>query len=74
MRRHPEYPLSHLSDRIVKQLRESLGLEACDTSSDQDIHEMSPEQQWEDYLHYEGIIGYSNLLDQTHRSIFGEPI
>lgn len=60
--KYPEY--------IMKDVRQSLGVEDDDTSRDSAIDEMDPMSVWTHYLIWNGIIGYEYKLHEAHDDIF----
>lgn len=50
------------SDEIMMRLRQRNGLDAKDTSMDDEIMKMSPKEIFEELLAWEGIFGYSQYI------------
>jgi len=50
------------SDRIMKNVRQNLGLEEDDTSRDDYIMSLSPEDVFDRYCNWEGLINYGYTL------------
>lgn len=50
------------SDRIMKNVRQNLGLEEDDTSRDDYIMSLSPEDVFDRYCNWEGLINYGYIL------------
>lgn len=53
----PKYP-----DEVMAALRQEMGLEENDISQDHLINEMSTTEILRKYLHWEGIIGYTDNI------------
>lgn len=63
MKKYPEY--------IMRNLRERLGVNSKDTSQDEEIMSMSKETVLDEYLNYEGIIGYGGQIKDLVEMIWG---
>lgn len=61
--KYPEY--------IMRTLRKARGLEADDISEDSDINTYTPNEAFEQMLHWEGIIGYAEIIKEWIASIYG---
>lgn len=60
-----------MDEWIIRNIRESRGLEPNDTSEDKEIYSMSKAEQLEAFFSYEGIIGYSDMIMEAVEEIFG---
>lgn len=57
----------HIPERIMRDMRERRGLEADDTSQDQEILNMGKIEFLDEWLDWEGIIGYTiAIMDIIH--------
>ena len=61
----PKYP-----DSIMRNVRETFGLEPDDTSLDKEINELDPMEVFERWLQWEGIIGYEYRIKEAVNNIF----
>ena len=61
--KYPEY--------IYENVRQTFGLDAQDTSKDEEINEMSRGDVLKHFWEWEGIIGYSHLMYETVCDIYG---
>lgn len=66
MKNKNKYP-----EHIMKVLRQRLGLEADDTSRDNEINTYSPNEALEEVLTWEGICGYGSIIIWWIESIYG---
>lgn len=57
----------------LQAIRESLGLEAEDNTRDVEIANMAPEEQFDAFLTWHGIINWSDAIHRAHTDIFGMP-
>lgn len=57
MNKYPEY--------IYRNVRQSLDLDSNDTTLDEEINDMSPNEVIDRYWQWEGIIGYTNRIIDT---------
>lgn len=55
---------------LLKDIRKNLGLEADDTSQDDEINAMSKQEVFERYLTWQGIIGYSDRIISVIETIY----
>ncbi len=58
-----------MSDSVRRDIREALGLERHDDSRDSDIDSMSPNEQFELYCDWHGLIGWGNRLLEVAREL-----
>ena len=58
------------SDNIMEALRQRLGLEENDTSKDDLIMEMEPEDVLDMYLCWEGIIGWTGRIIEIVEEVY----
>jgi hypothetical protein len=57
----------HIPERIMRDMRERRGLEADDTSQDQEILKMGKVEFLDEWLDWEGLIGYTmSIMDIIH--------
>jgi len=64
--KYPEY--------IMRSVRQRFGLEPDDTSRDKDIDVMSPIEVFDEWLGWQGIIGYCGTILSVVEDIFGVEI
>lgn len=57
---------------IIKDIRQSLGLEADDRSRDKEIEGMTASEQFEHYCNWNGLIGWSDKLKDVVLDLFIE--
>ena len=58
------------SDSIMTRLRQRRGLDPKDTSMDDELMNMSPEEMFEELLVWEGIFGYSQCILDWMNELF----
>ena len=58
-------------DYIMENVRNNLGLDSDDTSSDKYIEDMDPLEVLERFWIWEGIIGYAELIKDSVCDIYG---
>lgn len=58
------------SDSIMTRLRQRRGLDPKDTSMDDELMNMSPEEMFEELLVWEGIFGYSQRILDWMNELF----
>ena len=61
-----------ISKSIIDDLRENLGLERGDTSKDDNINSMSPNEIFERWCEWNGFINRSETFRRVIGSIYGE--
>lgn len=59
------------SQYIMEDVRRNLGLEYDDESRDEDINNMEPDEVFERFLTWQGIMGYSSHIIHAVRDIYG---
>lgn len=65
LEKRPKY-----SDSIMRNVRETFGLEPDDTSLDKEINEMDKMDVFEKWLQWEGILGYEYKIKEAVDNIF----
>ena len=61
----------HIPENIMRDMRERRGLDATDTSEDQEILSMSKREFLDEWLDWEGIIGYTTQIMDMIYYAFG---
>ena len=61
----------HIPENIMRDMRERRGLDATDTSEDQEILNMSKREFLDEWLDWEGIIGYTTQIMDMIYYAFG---
>lgn len=59
-----------MSDYIIRDVRQNMGLEPEDTSRDSEILTMTPAEIFDRWLEWQGIIGYSHRILSAIEEIF----
>lgn len=62
MKRLKKAELNTYPEYIMENVRQNLGLEEDDTSRDDYIMSLSPEDVFDKYCNWEGLIGYGYML------------
>ncbi len=60
-----------ISDYTMKELRQRRGLDEYDTSEDTEILEMSGFEFLDEWLQWNGIIGYTEMIVETIYAAYG---
>lgn len=55
---------------IMEALRDSAHLEPNDTSKDEELLKLSPQEAFDTFLNYEGIIGYTHIILRVIKEIW----
>lgn len=58
-------------EEIMTQLRQRRGLEKYDTSEDDDINAMTPNEVFSNLLNWNGLSGWDNTIHQWIEEIYG---
>ena len=56
---------------IMERMRQRLGLKPWDTSRDEEINNMSHDTVFNNFLEWEGIIGYGHIIRTLIMDIYG---
>ena len=57
----------HIPENVMRDMRERRGLDATDTSEDKEILSMSKREFLDEWLDWEGIIGYTTkIMDMVY--------
>lgn len=62
--------MAKYSERVMKNVRESVGLEPNDTSQDKFIEALGRHEVLDRFLIWEGIIGYTNMIEDAISNIY----
>lgn len=60
-----------VSEYTMEELRQRRGLDECDTSEDTEILEMSGFEFLDEWLQWNGIIGYTEMIVETIYEAYG---
>lgn len=62
--------MAKYSERVMKNVRENMGLEPNDTSQDKFIEALGRHEVLDRFLTWEGIIGYTNKIEDAISDIY----
>ena len=62
--------MAKYSERVMQNVRENMGLEPNDTSQDKFIEALGRHEVFDRFLTWEGIIGYTNKIEDAISDIY----
>lgn len=63
--------MAKYSERVMRNVRQNMGLEPNDTSEDKFIEALGRHEVLDKFLTWEGIIGYTNKIEDAISNIYG---